>query len=191
VEAHAAAVGRPRDSRLDARIRAAALAVLHARGPAGVTVEAIAEEARCGKTSIYRRYRNSSEILAAALEGLAQPTVLVTQRLERREHLVLALEQFRKGVEEQVGLRAAVSLMYDPDSEFAHLMRRHLLGPRLQAVAEIIRSAKQVGEVPAAIEPESLLFALAGSYFTRLAVAGIVEPNWAGKLVDQLWRSWQ
>lgn len=191
MEARPPAVGRPRDAALDVRIPSAALAVLRARGPAGVTVEAVAEKARCGKTSIYRRYPNSESILAAALAGLAEPALPRTGDLSPREHLIAALEQFHQGVEQQIGLRAAASLLYDSTSPFAELMRRHLIAPRLRFIADLIGDAQRRGDVPASIKPESLLRALAGSYFIELAATGKVGRHWARDLVDQFWRSWQ
>ena len=52
----------------DERITAAALELLRAKGPKAVTVEAVAARADVAKTTIYRRYRDRQEMLAAALD---------------------------------------------------------------------------------------------------------------------------
>jgi AcrR family transcriptional regulator len=181
-----AAAGRPRDAALDDRITAAALAVLRARGPEGVTVEAVAEHARCAKTSIYRRYRNSTEILAAALSGLARGIPPTQPGGSPRRQLVAALEQFRSGVEQEIGLRTVAAVLSDPASDFAQLMREQLLTPRLQVVADLVGEAVAVGELPATTVPDALVYGMAGSYFARLTLTGHVDPSWAQETVDQL-----
>lgn len=181
----AAGAGRPRDAALDTRILEAALVVLRGRGPEAVTVESVAEAAGCGKTSIYRRYRNSADILAAALAGLADSAQQIHVGDTGEQGLVAALEQFRVGVEQQVGLRCVASLLYDPESPFAQLVRRHLLEPRLRAVVDILHRSS--GSDPAGpIDAETLVYALAGSYFARLAVSGHVGPHWARDAVQEL-----
>ena len=188
MDAAPVAAGRPRDAALDDRITAAALLVLRARGPEGVTMEAVAEHARCAKTSIYRRYRNSTEVLAAALAGLAHAAPPVQAGGSPREQLVGALEHFRSGVEHEVGLRTVAALLSDPGSDFARLMREQLLTPRLQVVVDLVRQAVQAGELPARVVPHALVYGMAGSYFARMALVGHVDPSWAQETVDQLLR---
>jgi AcrR family transcriptional regulator len=185
----ASGVGRPRDAALDARILSAALAVLRTRGPEGVTVEAIAETAGCGKTSIYRRYRNSAEILAAALSGLAVASAQTHAGRPWPQELVAALEQFRAGVEQQIGLRGVAALLYDPESQFAHLMRRNLLEPQVRRVVDLLHRAAGPGG-RRTDDAEALVYALAGSYFARLLVTGHVGPRWAQDTVEELARRW-
>jgi AcrR family transcriptional regulator len=183
------AAGRPRDDALDARIAAAALAVLRARGLEGVTVEAVADEARCGKTSIYRRHGNRDEMLAAVLAGLADSAEDGVRSADGdpREQLVAALRAFRAGVEEGIGLRGVASLIADPGSPFAQLLRQHLLRPRLQTLVELLRRTVATGALPATVDPEAQVYAMAGSFFARLAVTGRVEDDWAERTVGQLW----
>lgn len=181
--------GRPRDSALDERILRAALGVLRDRGPGGVTVEAVAETAGCGKTSIYRRYRNSAEILAAALAGLTLSPSRTDVDLTWPQELITRLEQFRSGVEQQIGLRGVASLLYDPQSEFADLMRRHLLEPQVRTVVDLLHRAAGSGD-RRLLDAEALVYAVAGSYFARLIVTGHVGPRWAHDTVEELARHW-
>lgn len=183
------AAGRPRDDALDERIVTAALSVLRVRGFEGFTVEAIAEQARCGKTSIYRRYRNRDEILTAVLDGLAGSAGERDRSAEAdlRGQLVAAMDGFRAGIEDEIGLRGVASLLYDPGSPFAALLRRHLLVPRLRTLVDLLQRGMDVGELRVGTDAEAQVYAMAGSYFARLAVAGHVEDDWAARTVDQLW----
>ena len=52
---------------VDAKIAAATLEVLRTRGPRAVTVEAVTAHSGIAKTTIYRRYSDRRDMLAAAL----------------------------------------------------------------------------------------------------------------------------
>ena len=58
----------PRTVTTDKKITAAALALLREGGPHRVTIEAVSAASGVAKTSIYRRYANSLEMLEGALE---------------------------------------------------------------------------------------------------------------------------
>jgi AcrR family transcriptional regulator len=63
--------GRGRSKKLDAAIARATLAVLVRAGPSGFSIEAVAREVGCSKSSIYRRYpTRESLILQAAIDLL-------------------------------------------------------------------------------------------------------------------------
>lgn len=59
--------GRPRSTEASARILAATVALLAERGAAGVSVEAVAARAGVTRPTVYRRWRNRTELIAAAV----------------------------------------------------------------------------------------------------------------------------
>lgn len=81
--------------------------------------------------------------------------------------LIAALEGFRRGVEDEIGLRRVASLLYDPGSQFAGLLRQHLLAPRLKTVADLLQQGIHTGEMSATLDAEATVYAMAGSYFAR------------------------
>lgn len=60
-----------RTSRVRAAVLDAALVVLAERGYAGLTIERIAEQSGVNKTTIYRRWRTTEAVLAAAIDEVA------------------------------------------------------------------------------------------------------------------------
>ncbi len=58
--------GRPRDGRIDEAVLEAAREELSLHGPAGFTMDAVAERAGVGKAAIYRRFRGKNEVIFAA-----------------------------------------------------------------------------------------------------------------------------
>ena len=59
--------GRPRGERTDEAIIAATLRLGAARGLVGLSLEAVAAEVGCSKTTIYRRWASKEELVAHAL----------------------------------------------------------------------------------------------------------------------------
>ena len=65
--------GRPRSAEAEQAILAATLRMISAVGVAGTTIEGVAAEAGVGKTTIYRRWPSKTDLVIAAISGLAPP----------------------------------------------------------------------------------------------------------------------
>lgn len=65
-------VGRPVDRSKDREILAAGRALLFGVGPEAVTMEAVARDAGVAKPTLYRRYANRDELIAAVAETEAE-----------------------------------------------------------------------------------------------------------------------
>src|SRR5918994_6907310 len=63
-------LGRPREERADRAIIRAALALIAAQGIRDLRMEDVADRARVGKATIYRRYRSKDELVTAAVSAL-------------------------------------------------------------------------------------------------------------------------
>jgi TetR/AcrR family transcriptional repressor of mexJK operon len=63
--------GRPIDREKDRAILAAGRSLLFGAGPEAVTMEAVAREAGVAKPTLYRRYANRDELIAAVAEAEA------------------------------------------------------------------------------------------------------------------------
>jgi AcrR family transcriptional regulator len=67
---------RGRSKRLDEAIRAATLHLLVSAGPAGVSIDAVAREVGCSRSSLYRRHASKDDlIMEAALGQFESPAV--------------------------------------------------------------------------------------------------------------------
>ncbi|MFE9772145.1 TetR/AcrR family transcriptional regulator [Streptomyces sp. NPDC005931] len=179
--------GRPRSAEVSREIVQAALALLRERGPMGVTMEAVAQRSGVAKTTIYRRYRNRYELLRSSLgfvEDIPEPPVGVPARARLR----YLLEQFRRGVEDVVGLRAlAAALHGDEDPEFTRAFRETILRPRLDVMLATLRTGVADGELRADVDHETVVSMLAGSYIARSVTQGTPPPDWADQVLDVIW----
>lgn len=74
----AACIGRPRDRSRDTAIEKAAIELLGEVGYEHITIEAVALRAHVSKATIYRRWKNKAELMAAAVHHYAfckSPTI--------------------------------------------------------------------------------------------------------------------
>ena len=63
-------MGRPRDERADRAILSATLELMAEHGVDGLRTDDVADRAKVGKATIYRRYRSKEELVAAAVGAL-------------------------------------------------------------------------------------------------------------------------
>ncbi|GAA3248109.1 TetR/AcrR family transcriptional regulator C-terminal ligand-binding domain-containing protein [Streptomyces labedae] len=183
------APGRPRSAEVSREIVLAALALLREKGPAGVTMEAVAQRSGVAKTTIYRRYKNRYELLRSSLafvEDIPEPP----RGIPTRERLKNLLEQFRRGVEDVVGLRALAAVLHgDEDPEFTQAFRETILRPRLDVMLGTLRTGEAEGELRAGVDHETVVSMLAGSYIARSVTQGTPPSDWADRVLDVVWPS--
>ncbi|MEW6020382.1 MAG: helix-turn-helix domain-containing protein, partial [Pseudomonadota bacterium] len=65
--------GRPRSAEADEAILRAALKLMGEYGYRGTTMEAVAEAAGVGKSTVYRRFRSREELVSTAIARLTGP----------------------------------------------------------------------------------------------------------------------
>jgi AcrR family transcriptional regulator len=143
-----------------------ALRLVKKHGVRAVTLELIAETSGVARTTIYRRWRNRSAILAdaflmrvkAEIEFPEHPSAL--ERLRQQMHLLAA--SFR-GSSGQI-LRALLSEALT-DTEFQVAIRDGWIAPRRAAAKVIVETAVAAKELPQHISPDVLLDALYGGLY--------------------------
>ena len=83
--------GRPRDPRIDEALSTHLVTLLAERGPAGFSVDELAERSGVGKAAIYRRYRCREELVAAGFAAVNEDMPDVSD-LPVRQALITLLE---------------------------------------------------------------------------------------------------
>ena len=83
--------GRPRDPRIDEALTEHLVTLLAERGPAGFSVDELAERSGVGKAAIYRRYRCREELVAAGFAAVNEDMPDVSD-LPVRQALITLLE---------------------------------------------------------------------------------------------------
>jgi AcrR family transcriptional regulator len=169
----------------DERITAAALELLRTKGPRAVTVEAVAARADVAKTTIYRRYRDRQEMLAAALTSLTQPPP-PPDTSAAEPILQWLIDQCYRAIEDGIGVGGVAALLTDEDPAFTKLIRSLLVEHR-QALADAFKQESTAKPMRRDLDVETVLDCIVGAYLAERARSGPVKPGWADRVLRTLW----
>ena len=96
-------IGRPKEARADRAIMAATLQLMAERGVRDLRMDDVADRARVGKATIYRRYRSKDALVSAAVATLVSEIAIPDTGSTRADLLAL----MRQAVELYSGSLAA------------------------------------------------------------------------------------
>jgi AcrR family transcriptional regulator len=123
--------GRPRRAGADEEILSVARALLEEHGYRAFSVDEVAERARVAKTTVYRRWPSKGALAAAAIAP-SSSAASVEELLRETETLLTPFADA------------------DDDAEILGVVRA-ILGPRRQALAELLGDATRADELLGAV----------------------------------------
>jgi AcrR family transcriptional regulator len=142
--------GRPRDASIDAAILDATIDELIERGYLGLSMESIAARARIAKTTLYRRWPSSDDLVLESMRAFEPPADTEEPELAPgREELLFLLERMRKTWSDARYAALMRRLAADGSSHpdvYRHF-RDQLLKPRLERMNRALRRAILAGVV--------------------------------------------
>jgi AcrR family transcriptional regulator len=177
--------GRPRDTRVDAAVMAAARELLVEKGFAGTTVEAIATRAGVGKATIYRRWPSREQLLVA-VTAAELPDIVVPDSGDLREDLRLAFRMLG----DQMRATGPASYILDLIAESTRnpAVRgdfQAFVQQRRSLCAAIVANAKARGELRAGVDPDLVLDLISGPMFYQLLFGdGPPRPAYIERVID-------
>lgn len=139
------ATRRRGDALLNA-IYAAVLDELAESGYAGLSIERVAERARTGKASIYRRWPTRLDLVLETLDHTLPHADDPPDTGNVRDDLLVVMRRIAAAMNSRVGDAARVCLAGGRD-ELACAVRERLLPPRKAMVVELLRRGADRGEV--------------------------------------------
>jgi AcrR family transcriptional regulator len=166
-------IGRPREERADKAILAATLDLIAAHGVNDLRIDDVAERARVGKATIYRRYRSKEELIAAAVRSLVSDISIPdtgSTRDDLRELMRNAVKVYRGSVE--AGVMPGLVDAMNRDRRLARSVREGFLKRRRAALAAVLERGVQRGDLRPDLDLELALDVLGGPLFYRLLVTG-------------------
>jgi AcrR family transcriptional regulator len=159
--------------RADKAILAATLDLIAAHGVNDLRIDDVAERARVGKATIYRRYRSKEELIAAAVRSLVSdisiPDTGSTED-DLRELMRNAVKVYRGSVE--AGVMPGLVDAMNRDRRLARSVREGFLKRRRAALAAVLERGVQRGDLRPDLDLELALDVLGGPLFYRLLVTG-------------------
>lgn len=182
--------GRPRSPQIRDAILRAARELMNEAGPAGLTMEAVAERAGVGKPTVYRWWPNRHAVAMAALMDEAT----LQKAPSRKRSPLRALEQQLRVVSETLVSRqgrnvTAMIAAADPDTEVAKAFRHHFVLARRSEGKALLEEAVQTGELRAGLDVEVALDQIYGALFFRVLMGhGGIDAAFVRALVKQVVR---
>ena len=134
------------DALLDA-IHTAVLEELASSGFGGLSIERIAERARTGKASIYRRWPSRLELVIDALDRTMPSLEELPDTGRVREDLLIVLRRVAAAMDSRTGHAARACFAPGVDDELSQAIRERLLPPRKAALLSILQRGADRGEV--------------------------------------------
>jgi len=181
--------GRPRSASADRAILDAALKLLVDLGYARMSVEAVAAEAKVGKTTIYRRYPSKPDMAAAAVLAAMRPVEALNTGSLRGDLLAyvkLNEEVFLNGP----GLRIA-ALMITEQSHHPDLFKtvqERLIIPRRASLKAAVERGIQRGEVRPDVDIDVVIDMIANAMYGLFFSGRKPYAGWAESVVDSVLR---
>ena len=180
--------GRPRSEQAEQAIIEATLDLFAEQGFEGVCVEAVAARAGVGKATIYRRWPNKEELLLAALGSMKSPFPEPAGVSVRDDLVAMLTVMCADKADPRKARRYA--LLLGEGQKYPRLMARYketVIGPRHEAIRDVIRNGIATGELRADTDVEIALLALTGTVMAKEKAAdGSLDGEFAARIVDEL-----
>ncbi|WP_410656985.1 TetR/AcrR family transcriptional regulator [Amycolatopsis sp. lyj-112] len=187
--------GRPRDDTADERILDAALEALLSKGYDGFSMDAVAAQAGCAKTTLYRRWPSQDHLIVAVVARMQQD-VDVADTGDIRRDLVRYLTAIAAGLNRMrragrpetaggssAGVIAEITAAAARHEDIGLAVQR-MFEHRNKVPLELIERAKARGDLPADLDAEVLFDQLAGGLYYRVLVTQRpVGPSYVDRLV--------
>jgi len=156
----------PRSNRVRRIILDAAAALLVREGARAVTVVRIAEESGVARTTVYRHFRTSGQLLLGAIDRVVTPHVRTELTGNTKDDLLTALSGLRARLERRPFRRVFIALAdhANEDEEFVAAQRRFVDGV-LEPIQHVLEAAIESGAVSQALDVETATARLAGPLF--------------------------
>ncbi len=170
--------GRPRSAQSHQAILAATLELFAEVGLQGLSIEAIAERAGVGKTTIYRRWSSKEAVVKDALTMMRSGTDLPDTGNIRDDLLFIARRTQEIFQSNPLIGKLATKMIAESQSnpEIYRIFYEKLVAPRMQDFRQIVVRAQQRGELRSNLDATFLLNLIFGTLVYSNLFTNIIDP---------------
>lgn len=168
----------------DAKIRAAVLDILRSKGPRAVTVEGVSLASGVAKTTIYRRFTDRADMLAAVLAPGVEPDS-PPSHVDGPGLIGWVIRRSMSTLDEFLGFGGFAALITDDDPEFTTIIRE-LLAAYRSILTEALERGVTEGLLRPGLDAETLVDTIVGAYVAERARTGTVADDWPQRLYGLL-----
>ena len=156
---HASRPGRHRSEAADEAIIAATLELLGEHGYGGVTMAGVIERAGVSSATLYRRFSNKDDLVAAAVATLVPSALEIDTGSLAGDLKAFVAALSRALVNRREEVMDALANESKRNEPLRALLRTKFLEPRLETVHAILTHAQERGELDA-VPPDDVAFSL-------------------------------
>ena len=153
-------LGRKRDHTRDPEILEAALDVLAETGYDGMTIEMVANRAKAGKATLYRRWSSKGELVVDAVACMKSADLDLDRLPDtgtlRGDLVAMIKPHSMQDSEKKLQVMAGLMSMLSRAPELADAVNAAIVEPRAKANRIFLRRAVERGEIPADLDLDAL-----------------------------------
>lgn len=183
--------GRPRSPELDRAIRRAAIDLLAEESYDGLSIEAVASRAGCGKATIYRRWPSKSALVVDAIDTCRDQGFVLPDTGSAREDVLAYIRGMVRYLRTSDVGRVMPALLAElaRNPELAATFRDGFIQPRRALVFDMLARGVARGELRPDFDLDVVADAMVAVIHHRLLVTGQeVDDGLPERLLDVLWR---
>ena len=178
-------VPRPLNREIDDALMATALELLARDGFARMSIASVAAAAGVGKPSVYRRFRDKAELVAAAIA--TQLPEMAAPDLGETEAELRGISVMPADAAGYVGLIGGLMAEHARHPELIQAFRDTVLLPRRALVQGVIERGRRRGDIRADVTAEQALDLLAGPFLARVFAGADTGPAWWDRHFETWW----
>lgn len=176
--------------RTDSKIMRATLEIIIAQGIGAVNIESVARRSGVAKTTIYRRYANTDDLIRHLTLSVA-PSLDFSALEPSRESLRTVLRRIIDCFDEEFELKAIGVVL---SSENAHLrnIAKSVIEPAAERFYDFLRRGMAIGAFRDGLDAPFLFQTVLGSMLAYKALStssAVPHADWAGNMTGLLWAS--
>ncbi|KFI77627.1 TetR/AcrR family transcriptional regulator [Bifidobacterium pseudolongum] len=176
--------------RTDSKIMRATLEIIIAQGIGAVNIESVARRSGVAKTTIYRRYANTDDLIRHLTLTVA-PSLDFSALEPSRESLCTVLRRIIDCFDEEFELKAIGVVL---SSENAHLrnIANSVIEPAAERFYDFLRRGMAIGAFRDGLDAPFLFQTVLGSMLAYKALgtsSAVPHADWAGNMTGLLWAS--
>lgn len=176
--------------RTDSKIMHATLEIIIAQGIGAVNIESVARRSGVAKTTIYRRYANTDDLIRHLTLTVA-PSLDFSALEPSRESLRTVLRRIIDCFDEEFELKAIGVVL---SSENAHLrnIAKSVIEPAAERFYDFLRRGMAIGAFRDGLDAPFLFQTVLGSMLAYKALgtsSAVPHADWEGNMTGLLWAS--
>lgn len=171
---------RRRGAVLESAIYSAVLSELADVGYADLALDRVAQRAKIGRASLYRRWGSKRDLVVDATANALPPLEAAPETGSLRGDLLACFEQMHQLLDGlgRLALQALAAELHDPtDNALIALLREEVLEPRLQVVLDVLLKGVSRGEIRAEAAVPVLARTGPALLFQHLLLFGTPPPR--------------